>query len=183
MMFVSLQPCIPCGFWLGFTQVVSLHADTYGSREVHFFWTSSARVHSDSRRSSSTDADRRRLSPIVAACRRLSPIRDRNIRATKKKFANALWPTCAKRACEKLKYPLSRFHFWHRTLILALPLWMVSLSLSLLRSGDRSLQPVEWLKKFPLTGQWIPLPLGGGHDTFAGSIVGLVSYSISRHQV
>ena len=64
----------------------------YGSREVHFFWTSSARVHSDSRRSSSTVADRRRLSPIVAARRRLSPIRDRKIRTTKKKFANALWP-------------------------------------------------------------------------------------------
>ena len=59
-----------------------------------------------------TVADRRRLSPIVADCRRksprrLSPIRDRNIRATKKKFANALWPTCAKCACEKLTFKLS----------------------------------------------------------------------------
>ena len=25
----------------------------------------------------------------------------------KKKFANALWPTCAKRACEKLTFELS----------------------------------------------------------------------------
>ena len=39
--------------------------------------------------------------PTVADRRRLSPIRDRKIRATKKKFANALWPTCAKCACEK----------------------------------------------------------------------------------
>ena len=75
-----------------------------------FFWTSSARVHSDSRRSSSTVADRRRLSPkspIVAESRRLSPIRDRKIRATKKKLANALWPTCAKCACEELTFELS----------------------------------------------------------------------------
>ena len=62
-----------------------------------FFWTSSARVHSDSRQNS----------PIVAARRRLSPIRDRKIRAMKKKFANALWPTCAKCACEKLTFELS----------------------------------------------------------------------------
>ena len=79
----------------------------YGSREGHFFWTSSACVHSDSRRSSSTVADRRRLSPKVADSRRLSPIRDRKIRAVKKKFANALWPTCAKCACEKLTFGLS----------------------------------------------------------------------------
>ena len=38
-----------------------------------FFWTSSASVHSDSRRSSSTVADRRRLSPKVADSRRSSP--------------------------------------------------------------------------------------------------------------
>ena len=38
----------------------------YGSREGHFFWASSARVHSDSRRSSSTVADGRRSSPTVA---------------------------------------------------------------------------------------------------------------------
>ena len=74
---------------------------------MHFFWTSSARVHSDSRRSSSTVADYRRKSPIVAARRRLSPIRDRKIRATKKKFANALWPTRAKCACERLTFELS----------------------------------------------------------------------------
>ena len=47
-------------------------------------------------------ADRRRLSPIVADCRRKSlivaarrrllPIRDQKIRATKKTFANVLWP-------------------------------------------------------------------------------------------
>ena len=79
----------------------------YGSREEHFFWTSSAGVHSDSRRSLSTVADRRRLSPKVAARRRLSPIRDRKIRATEKKFANTLWPTCAKCACEKLTFELS----------------------------------------------------------------------------
>ena len=54
-----------------------------------------------------TVADRRRLSPKVAARRRLSPIRNRKIRATKKKFANALWPTCAKCACEKLTFELS----------------------------------------------------------------------------
>ena len=52
--------------------------------------------------------DCRRKSPIVAARRRLSPIRDRKIRATKKKFANyTLWPTCAKCACEKLTFELS----------------------------------------------------------------------------
>ena len=69
----------------------------YGSREVHFFWTSSARVHSDSRRSSQKVADGRHSSPI----------RDRKIRATKKKFANALWHTCAKCAYEKLTFELS----------------------------------------------------------------------------
>ena len=47
-----------------------------------------------------TVADRRRKSPM-------SPIRDRKIRATKKKFANALWPTCAKCAYEKLTFELS----------------------------------------------------------------------------
>ena len=51
--------------------------------------------------------DCRRLSPKVAARRRLSPIRDRKIRAMKIKFANALWPTCAKCACEKLTFELS----------------------------------------------------------------------------
>ena len=45
--------------------------------------------------------------PTVADSRRSSPIRDRKIRATKKKFANALWPTCAKCACEKLTFELS----------------------------------------------------------------------------
>ena len=54
-----------------------------------------------------TVANRRRKSPIVSARRRLSPIRDRKIRATKKKFANALWPTFAKCACEKLTFELS----------------------------------------------------------------------------
>ena len=29
------------------------------------------------------------------------------IRATKKKFANSLWPTCTKCACEKLTFELS----------------------------------------------------------------------------
>ena len=38
--------------------------------------------------------------PTVAESRRLSPIRDRKIRAMKIKFANALWPTRAKCACE-----------------------------------------------------------------------------------
>ena len=38
----------------------------YGSRDVQFFWTSSARVHSDSRRSSPTVAESRRSSPTVA---------------------------------------------------------------------------------------------------------------------
>ena len=45
--------------------------------------------------------------PIVADRRRLSPIRDRKIRAMKKKFANTLWPTCAKCACEKSTFELS----------------------------------------------------------------------------
>ena len=51
--------------------------------------------------------------PTVADRRRLLPIRDRNIRVTetfaqrRKKFANALWPTCAKCACEKLTFELS----------------------------------------------------------------------------
>ena len=82
----------------------------YGSREVALFWTSSARVHSDSRRSSSTVADCRRLSPKVADSRRSSPIRDRKIRAMKIKFANALWPTCAKCACEKLTFEVSLYN-------------------------------------------------------------------------
>ena len=45
-------------------------------------------------------ADRRRLSPIVADSRP-------KIRAMKKRFAKALWPTCAKCACEKLTFKLS----------------------------------------------------------------------------
>ena len=57
-----------------------------------------------------TVVDRRRLSPIVADCRRKSPIvadpRPKNSR-NEEKFANALWPTCAKRACEKLTFELS----------------------------------------------------------------------------
>ena len=65
-----------------YAQRLAIHM--YGSREVHFFWTSSARVHSDSRRQSPIVADCRRKSPIVAARRRLSPIRDRKIRAMKK---------------------------------------------------------------------------------------------------
>ena len=71
-------------------------ADSMEAERCTFFWTSSARVHSDSRRSS----------PTVADSRRLSPIRDRNIRATKKKVANALWPRCAKHACEKPTFEL-----------------------------------------------------------------------------
>ena len=45
--------------------------------------------------------------PTVADRRRLSPIRDRKILAMKKKFANALWPTYAKCAGEKLTFELS----------------------------------------------------------------------------
>ena len=65
-----------------------------------FFWTSSARVHSDSRRSSPKVADSRRSSPTVAYPR---PKSSRN----EEKFANALWPTCVKCACEKLTFELS----------------------------------------------------------------------------
>ena len=61
----------------------------------------------DRRRLSPKVADSRRSSPTVAARRRLSPIRDRKIRTMKKKFANALWPTCAKCACERLTFELS----------------------------------------------------------------------------
>ena len=39
------------------------HKSYSGSREVHFFWTSSARVLSDSRRSSPTVADPRPKNP------------------------------------------------------------------------------------------------------------------------
>ena len=57
-----------------------------------------------------TVADRRRLSPIVADCRRKSLTvadpRPKNSR-NEKKFANALWPTCAKCPCEKLTFELS----------------------------------------------------------------------------
>ena len=86
------------------------------------FWTSSARVHSDSRRSSSTVADRRRLSPIVADSRRKSPTvaktRPKNSR-NEEKFANALWPTCAKCGClislsnESSKVSFSHAHLAH----------------------------------------------------------------------
>ena len=61
-----------------------------------------------------TVADRRRLSPIVADCRRKSPLvvdcrrsETEKFAQTKKKFANALWPTCAKCACEKMTFELS----------------------------------------------------------------------------
>ena len=47
-----------------------------------------------------TVADRRRKSPIVAAPR---PKSSRN----EEKFANALWPTYVKCACEKLTFELS----------------------------------------------------------------------------
>ena len=49
-----------------------------------------------------------RQSPIVTDCRRSSPIRDRKIRAMKKRFVNALWSTCAK--CAYKSWPLN-FHW------------------------------------------------------------------------
>ena len=57
-----------------------------------------------------TFADRCRLSPKVANGRRSSPtVADPRLKNSRneEKFANALWPTCAKCACEKLTFELS----------------------------------------------------------------------------